>query len=30
MKLKLILLLANLALLAAALGKGGWSWPDGI
>jgi hypothetical protein len=30
MKPKLLLLLVNLALLAAALGKGGWSWPDGI
>ena len=30
MKPKLLLLLANLALLAASLGKGGWSWPDGL
>jgi len=30
MKPKLLLLLANSALLAAALGKGGWSWPDGL
>jgi hypothetical protein len=30
MKPKLILLLVNLALLAAWLGKfGAWSWPDG-
>jgi hypothetical protein len=30
MKPKLLLLLANLALLAAALGKGDSSWPDGL
>ena len=29
MKPKLILLLVNLASLAAWLGKSGWSWPDG-
>jgi len=30
MKPRLLLLLVNLAVLAAMLGKGGWSWPDGL